>query len=217
MTELPKALVEALESDSRPLRPLPPVGRRMIWSLMTAAVVLGAGIVVLGLRADISSIPAWLAWGASGLEFSLAATLFILAIRESVPARAVPSGLAWTMVVVSLVFQFVVGYMTFRFSPGLSDAADPMGMGMKCMISEISMCLPTFLVTLWLIIRAWPLRAWMAGMLGGAGAAIATDALTHLHCPVSTMSHVLIWHGGAVILFTLGGALAGFLLGRFRD
>jgi hypothetical protein len=85
------------------------------------------------------------------------------------------------------------------------------------MMSDTMLALPTLLITIWLIVRAFPVRAWMAGLLGGAGAAIASDAITHLQCPVSDMRHVLVWHTGAVILISAAGALAGFAWGRWRN
>lgn len=217
MTDLPQSLVDALQADSRVVKSLPPAGRRVIWSLLIAALVFAAGIFLLGLRSDLRSIPVWLGWGASGLEFALAALLIFMAFRESVPGQAVPGGMVWSLLSSAVLFQLAVGYLTWRFSPGISDAGRPLTMGMQCMVSEISMCIPTFILTIYLVLRAWPLRAWMAGLLGGVGAAIATDTITHLHCPISSFQHVLVWHSGAVILFGAGGALLGSVLAGLRD
>jgi hypothetical protein len=63
-------------------------------------------------------------------------------------------------------------------------------------------------VTLWLVFRALPLRPSVAGLLGGAGAAVTADALTHVLCPMSDLRHVLVWHTGAmVVLMLLGWAI----------
>ena len=52
--------------------------------------------------------------------------------------------------------------------------------------------------------------------LGGAGATVASDAVIHLLCPMSNLSHVLVWHSGAVILFMALGWAAGMIWERRR-
>jgi hypothetical protein len=76
--------------------------------------------------------------------------------------------------------------------------------------------LPALAVTLWLVFRALPLRPSIAGLLGGAGAAVTADALTHVLCPMSDLRHVLVWHTGALIGLMLVGWLAGKLWERKR-
>ena len=78
------------------------------------------------------------------------------------------------------------------------------------------MALPALAVTLWLVFRALPLRPSIAGLLGGAGAAVTADALTHVLCPMSDLRHVLVWHTGALIGLMFIGWLAGKLWERKR-
>jgi len=210
---VPEELLKAVTDDLQPVTPLAPVWRRTLWALAVSALVFATAVFGFGLRSDIQSIPTWLGWGCSAIEFLAAALLLGLALRESIPGRSVPLGSAFAALSASIIYQLAVGYITWRFSPGEFQA---FGQGMSCMMSDTMLALPTFLITFWLIVRAFPTRAWMAGLLGGAGAAIASDAITHLQCPVSDMRHVLAWHTGAVILMSATGALAGYAWGRWR-
>jgi hypothetical protein len=42
------------------------------------------------------------------------------------------------------------------------------------------------------------------------------DAVTHLLCPISDLTHVLVWHTGAVLGFAVLGWLAGTIWERRR-
>ena len=211
---VPEELFKAVTDDLNPVTPLAPVWRRTTWVSLILVIVFAAATLGLGLRLDLPHIPSWLGWGCSVIEILAAALLLGLALRESIPGRSIPLGSALTILATSIVFQLTVGFVTWRFSSGVPWEEHPLAHGMSCMISDTTLALPTLLITLWLIVRAYPTRAWMAGMLGSAGSAIGSDAITHLRCPVSDMRHVLIWHTGAVIVISAAGALIGFLWGR---
>ncbi len=214
---VPEELLKAVTDDLQPVKPLAPVWRRTLWALGVSGLVFASAVFGLGLRSDIQSIPSWLGWGSSIIEFLAAALLLGLALRESIPGRRVSSGTAFTALGAAILYQLGVGFFTWRFSPGLPWKTQTFGEGMGCMMNDSMLALPTLLVAIWLIVRAFPTRAWMAGLLGGAGAAIASDAITHLRCPVSNMRHVLVWHTGAVILISATCALAGYAWGRWRN
>lgn len=211
---VPEELLKAVTDDLRPVTPLAPVWRRTLWASAISVLVFATAVFGLGMRSDLPDIPTWLGWGCSIIELLAAALLLGLALRESIPGRSLPLGSVMTILATSIVFQLTVGFVTWRFSSGVPWEDHPLAHGMGCMVSDTALALPTLLITLWLIGRAYPTRAWMAGMLGGAGAAIASDAITHLRCPVSDMRHVLIWHTGAVIVISAVGALIGLLWGR---
>lgn len=214
---VPEELMKAITDDLQPVTPLAPVWRRTLWALAVSALVFAVTVFAFGVRSDIQDIPAWLGWGSSVIEFLSAALLLGLALRASVPGRSVPVSSAIAALTASVLYQLAVGYITFRFSPGIPWQDHPFAHGMGCMTSDTMLAVPTLVITLFLIIRAYPTQAWMAGLLGGAGAAIASDAITHLRCPISDMRHVLLWHTGAVVLISAIGALAGYFWGRFRS
>lgn len=213
---IPSRLRDAVECDHRPVRPLRPSWMRAVLAITTLAVVLAFVFFRANLRSDIGSLPVWLSWGCSALQLGLGISLLGMAIRESVPGAGVATGALRSIVTAAVVVQVLVGIATSVLSPAIASIGADIGAGIVCMKHEGLLALPPFLVTLWLVFRALPLRAPTAGLLGGAGASVASDALIHLLCPVTDLGHVLVWHTGAVVLFMAVGWTIGTVWERLR-
>ena len=141
--------------------------------------------------------------------------LVTLALREAVPGAALPSQAVWGAVLAAMAVQILIGVASWMASPGLTiDGLLDHGLG--CMAHDLGLGLPALAVTLWLVFRALPLRAEVAGLLGGAGAGIIADAVLHLLCPITDLRHVLVWHTGVIVLLALSGALAGRVWNHLR-
>jgi hypothetical protein len=113
--------------------------------------------------------------------------------------------------------QVLVGVATWMHSPGVPYVTGRgLGAGLGCARHDLALALPALAVTLWLVFRALPLRPSVAGLLGGAGAAVVADALNHVICPMSDLRHVLVWHSGALIGLMLVGWAVGALWERRR-
>lgn len=214
-------LRRAIETDLAPVRPLPPVWRRTLVVAACATLVFVVTLIVIPLRSDMPTLPLWLSWGASVLELLVGLLLIGLALREAVPGCAIGRGPAAAAVLTALALQVAVGLGSWLFSPGMPPDAvsriSAIGSGMSCLSHDASLALPTFVVTLLLIVRALPLRPSMAGLLGGGGAALTADAVTHLLCPMTDLDHVLVWHSGAIVIFMAAGWALGLLWERLRD
>jgi hypothetical protein len=78
-----------------------------------------------------------------------------------------------------------------------------------CLRNELVISIPAVLLTLFLVLRALPLRPCITGLLGGAGAGLVADGINHLLCPVSDLRHVLVWHTGAILVLMTLGWIAG--------
>ncbi len=210
MTErgtLPAALLRELERDHRPVRPLRPVTRRVlvvaVWALALLAVVLP----LFGLRADARALGLALGWGAAALECVAGVALAALALREAVPGAGV--ALPWrlaallggvsTQVLVATACWVHSGRPASSFPPGAAT----------CLPLEGALGIPALVITLILVGRAYAVRPRWAGVLGGAGAGLVTDGVWHLICPHADLAHVLVLHGGAVLLLAAAGWLAG--------
>jgi hypothetical protein len=170
----------------------------------------------LPLRIDLDDLPMWLSWGCTLVELLIGILIIGLALRTSIPGEAVPATTARTAVVAALGLQIVVGVVTWIFSPGVPIGNAFWQQGIGCTTNDAVRVLPVLAVTLWLVFRALPLKSAMAGALGGTGAAITGDAITHLLCPVSDLRHVLVWHTGAILGFMAVGWLVGTLWARVR-
>jgi len=206
---VPEALRRTVSSDLRPVKPLSPVWQRWLVVVVVATVVCAAALAIFPVRSDLAEIPLWLSWGCSFLELGMGLVLVCLALREAVPGNSPPGGAAMLFVGSGVVLQVLVGLATWMHSQGMPLTGDGLARGMGCLQHDSAMALPVFAVTLWLVFRALPMRAPMAGLLGGAGAAIGADAVLHLLCPFSAPGHVLVWHTGAIALFAAGGWMVG--------
>jgi hypothetical protein len=129
----------------------------------------------------------------------------------------VPLGAVVLGIGTAVLMQTLVGIATWMHSTGMPLVkGHGLSAGITCTTHDVAMALPALLVTLWLVFRALPLRPSIAGLLGGAGAAVTADAVTHILCPMSDLRHVLVWHTGALIGLMLIGWLAGKLWERKR-
>lgn len=216
LESVPNSLREAIENDHQPVRPLHPAWMRTMLAVAILVVVLAFVLAKASLRPDIAQLPMWLSWGCSTLQLALGVLLLGLAMQEAVPGEGIPGGSVRIAAATALAVQILVGIATSIYSPAITMPGSGISPGIGCLKHETIMALPTFVVTLWMVFRALPLRAPTAGLLGGAGATVASDAVIHLLCPMSNLSHVLVWHSGAVILFMALGWAAGKIWERRR-
>lgn len=213
---IPGRLRQALDDDHAAVRPLHPVWMRVVVASAITAAVLAFVLANASLRTDIDLLPMWLSWGCSALQAVFGLTLVGLALREGVPGAGAPAGAVRLAAATALALQIAVGVATSIYSPAIPIPGNAISPGVGCLKHEAMMALPTFVLTLWLLLRALPLRAPTAGLVGGAGATVAADAAIHLLCPMANLSHVLVWHTGAVLLFMAAGWLLGHAWDRIR-
>ena len=215
---MPGALRERIAGDLQPVRPLHPAWQRTLLVAVVATFVLAGTLfgLKMQLRSDLDMLPVWPGWGCTFLELLVGVLIVGLALREAVPGSAPPVGMVRTAVATGLTIQILVGIATWMHSPGMPMGTDWFAKSVGCLTHDTALILPTFIVTLWLVFRALPVRAPVAGLLGGVGAAITGDAITHLLCPMSDLRHVLVWHTGAIFGFMALGWVAGVLWERLR-
>ena len=216
---LPESLRQTISGDLRPIRPLPPVWMRTLYTVAVAAAGLAIVLVAfkLSLRPDFEELPMWLSWGCTALQLIVGVVLVGMALREAVPGRGVPAGAVTLAVCTGVVMQILVGIATWMNSPGMPlIKGHGLRAGMTCSTHDVALALPALAFTLWLVFKALPLRPSIAGLLGGTGAAVTADAINHILCPMSDLRHVLIWHTGMIFGLMLVGWLAGKIWERKR-
>lgn len=215
---LPDSLRQAISDDLAPVKPLPLAWMRTLWAVAVAAVGLAVVITAfkLTLRPDMAQLPMWLSWGCTTLQLVVGVVLVGMALREAVPGSGVPSGAVTLAVATGVLMQILVGIATWMHSPGMLLDGNGLTAGITCATHDAALALPALVVTLWLVFRALPLRPSVAGLLGGTGAAVAADAVTHILCPMSDLRHVLLWHTGMLFGLMLVGWIAGKLWERKR-
>jgi hypothetical protein len=213
---IPESLRRAISDDFQPVRPLPPVWKRLLSAVSVTALGLAAVVITfkLSLRPDMGQIPMWLSWGCTAVQLTVGVVLIGMALREAIPGRGVPSGAVKLAVGTGVVMQILVGIATWMHSSGVPFVPGRgLAIGVGCATHDFMLGLPALAVTLWLVFRALPLRPSIAGLLGGTGAAVTADAVNHIVCPMSDLRHVLVWHTGVIF----GLMLFGWLIGKIWE
>ncbi len=203
---LPDAVRNAIERDRRAVRPLPPLWRRTLAVVIVALALLAAVLLTHRLRPDLPALSFWIAWGATAIELLAGIVLVGLALRESVPGQALPTSTVVLAVASAMAANALVALATW-----MGTHQGPMGFhgGSMCLRNELLISIPAVVLTIFLVLRALPLRPCITGLLGGGGAGLVADGVNHLLCPVSDLRHVLVWHTGAILVLMALGWVAG--------
>lgn len=189
--------------DLRPIRPLAPSPILLFGCAIIFLSVMAVGVLLLGLNG----------WDALSLVqrivvfVTLAASALLLAVsvvRQMVPGSKhvfAPAVLLGTILVVLIM----VIAATFRSRQESAFLAS----GVMCMKNGLMYSMPSGLL-LWLIMRRgailyYKLIAAVAGGLAG----LAGLSVLEVNCSNFNIFHILAWHGGVVVVSSLGGALVG--------
>jgi hypothetical protein len=213
----PRPLRDAIERDLKPAPPLRPPSTRALALVPIAAAILVGLPLTHAFRPDIPIVGFVRTWGFSIAQTIGGLVVIALALRESVPGRALSSGTVGTTVVCGLALpMFLVVLTSSRFDigpgPGLGLAE-----GLACFKTSAMAAVPAIILAAILAARAFPLRPGIAGALYGLGAGLIADAGLRLYCDYSLPSHVLFAHGGAVGASMIAGAFVATVAARPRS
>ncbi|MGH9647372.1 MAG: NrsF family protein, partial [Bryobacteraceae bacterium] len=88
--------------------------------------------------------------------------------------------------------------------------------GLRCLRAGLILAVPASLVFGFLVRRGAPLGPRSMGGTLGAIAGLLGVTMLQYTCDLQNIGHLVVWHGGVLVLSTLAGALIGDCLGRFR-
>ena len=208
--KLPDELRRAVAADLSPVKPLASPSRRALavaaWIPLAALLVLFA----LGLRRDAEILGWWLTWGAMILQSAFGLLLVGMALAAAIPGRSVSKeGAAMTLFAAALAVGNQA-WLTREASAG-AIVPDPwISRGPVCFALTTLLGLSVLTIIAALIFRAMPQRAALACLLGGAGAGLMAEGVYHLHCRITDLRHVMVWHAGAIVALALVALAAGF-------
>jgi hypothetical protein len=209
---VPPDLLSAVARDLRPVRPLPsPVRRALVLLPLGLALLVGVPLV-WGWRSNLLDLGSGIGWGLSGLQ--ALAGLFVVAagLREAVPGRELrPVAIAATLLTATILFLGIT-IATRQVSPRSEPPEVWVRFVWECFWVAAASAVPALAAAAWLASRALPTRPWVAGSMYGLGAGLMADAGVRLYCWVSTPSHVLVAHGGALLAMIGAGALIAVLV-----
>ncbi len=214
--KMPDGLRRAIAADLRPVRPLAPPLRRAVVVAAWVPPAIAIVVELLGLRRDLPSLGWPMTVTQLAIEVALGLALVALALAESIPGRGPTHGQTLTALLAAAAAFVIQAAVTRGASPGVEVPHPLTSHGLPCFALEAVVGVPALALVALLVVRAAPLRAAWAGALGGAGAALLADGVYRLHCPITDLRHVLVWHGAAVVLLTLLGLAAGLAWERLQ-
>lgn len=214
---VPPDLRARIERDLKPTRPLArPAIRALVLVPVAIAIVIGVP-AVYAFRPDMAIMGFVRAWGFSIGQAAAGCTIIAVALRESVPGRALSRTALAGIIALGLALPAAVLLLTTStFTVGPADHAA--WEGFVCFRTSALAALPALFFAGALAARAFPIRPAVAGALYGLGAGLMSDAGLRLYCDYSVVTHLLFSHMGAVAGVTLAGAgLASVIQWSRRD
>jgi hypothetical protein len=166
-------------------------------------------------RPDLAEVGVLRAWGLSLVEAAGGLAIIGLALRESVPGRALSRGTIAGAIAAGLALPVVVYFLTAeRFDVGVQPRALPVVTAI-CFRTATAAAIPALIASTVLVARAFPLRPGVAGALYGLGCGIIADAGLRMFCEFTMPVHVIAAHGGAIVAaMTIGSLLARLAVRR---
>jgi hypothetical protein len=208
---LPERLRREVESNLRPVHPLPRPALRALEVAVWAIALFVAVPGLLPLRQDAPALGWLLVWGAALAEGLAGLLLIGLALREAVPGSGVGGARAGLALAAGVATQLGVALLSWMNGPTLPPGDAARHSGASCFSVQGLLAFSGLAFAFWLVVRALPVRPRWAGALAGMGAGLVADGVWHLICPRSDPAHLLVWHGGATAVMTGFGWALGLL------
>lgn len=213
MTVLPAELRSRIHADYVAVRPLPSPWMRALWCAPFAVLAFLAAPTYFHVRADVLQLGWSRSWGASLIQVVAGFALLAAALRESVPGRSWSVSAIGMWVVTPIVLAIVVTLASWEASPVILLHGWWM-VWVMCLSGSAATALPVVALASVLVVRAYPTRPAVAGLLLGIGAGLIADAGWRMFCHFSEPAHVLSAHLGGVAVAALAGWRLAVRLGK---
>jgi hypothetical protein len=199
-------LIAALSADTLPRMT---VGQRLLRALPVAfAVSLAAFLAFWGLRPDLAQALSSAAVLKTLVPLVLAVLAAALALGLARP-EARPVALAGAVAaLVAILLGALVTALADDSSMGLGPSLAKPSLAI-CLTSVPALAVPLLAAALWALSAGAPLHPGRTGAVAGLAAGALAAALYSLYCDQDAALFVLPAYGAAVLIVTLGGALAG--------
>jgi len=213
-TPVPAALLSVVKHDLNPIRPLANPTFRAL-ALLPIGLMLLAGMPAFWRWQAHVKVAPWTSWGLSALEMGLSLIILAAGFREAVPGRELSS-----RKLCALIFVACAGFMFFNSGtqiPAPAAAHVWMHWLWECLYMTISFSIPALVAPAWLVARALPNRPALTGALCGLGVGLMADAGLRLICWDAGFAHLIVAHGGAIVLLVTLGATCATIVERVKS
>ena len=200
-------VAKSIESDMKPVRPLPPT-----WMLAGGLFLVCAAIAIAGAaRAGfydiekLSALERALIFPALGVFIWLAAMTWVNEMipgsrRRAAPGTLLGLGTAGLLAVFAGVFR---DYHTEHF----------VSAGILCLVVGLLHAIPTGLLSWFILRRGFAVDTVGAGLAAGTLAGLAGVTMLEFHCANLEALHVMVWHTAVVVISGAVGAGIGWAVG----
>jgi predicted anti-sigma-YlaC factor YlaD len=202
-----------LENAKRSLQPVSPLRSTAVRAaqLLIVFVLLAAAVTsmrkILGIEA---MSPGQLAGSSAVLA------LGVVLLSRSLAWQMIPGSMqripAWTAVAI-LGAALLVG--TVVLFPWQTPEAF-VERGWRCLRTGLTLSVPTAVLFWQLVRRGAFLNFTTLGASLGAIAGLLSVTVLQFTCNMQEIAHLLVWHGGVLVIATIAGALIGRSVGRLR-
>jgi len=204
----PPLLLVAVRGDLAPVRPYFSPRLRTL-TLVPLGVALLVGIpAVWSPRPNLVLLGGLGGWGLSMLQTLVGLSVVGLALREAVPGRELSRGALGALVVTTMLLFLGLTLTSQWLAPVALRRRVWVAEAVGCFRMAATWGVPALGVASSLVMRAAATRPVIAGAASGLGTGLMVDAGMRLFCGVSTISHVMVAHGAAILLLMALGALA---------
>lgn len=195
----------------KPVRGLPAPWIMAVGILLAGAVAMAVGSKHLGLAGWDTLEPFQRISIFAGLAIAGAATSVLLAQQMFPTLSRRVSPPVCLAVALTAIAAGPVALMPLEF-----DAADFSDFGLKCAEYGLFYSLAAA-IPIWLLLRrGYFVQPGWAGALTGLVSGICATVVLELYCPLIERAHVLVWHGGVVVVAVMAAAMIAYFTSRLR-
>lgn len=213
-TQVPAALLSIVKRDLNPIRPLVSPARRAL-ALLPIGLVLLAGLPAFWHWQAHVKVAPWTSWGSSALEMGLSLIILAASFREAVPGRELSNRKLGALIAVACAGFLLSNAGTQTPAPAAAHVW--MHWLWDCLYMTISFSIPALVAPAWLVGRALPNRPALTGALCGLGVGLMADAGLRLICWDAGFAHLIVAHGGAIVLLVTLGATCATIVERLKS
>jgi len=213
---VPAELLAAVKRDLRRVRPLASPGRRAL-SLLPIGIVLLVGMPMFwSWYISSGALAPWPSWALSALETAAGLAALAAGFREAVPGRALAKPIATGLLALLGLGFLAINAATEMPVPDAIPLETNLTWFRECICMATAFSIPALAVVGWLVARALPPRPALTGALCGLGVGMMTDAGLRLFCRDGALAHIVIAHGGAILIVVTLGALGASTVERIK-